>query len=98
MAVSKNNVITRGASGMLGGMLVFRTLNGKTIISNRPKKPTRESPIQKANRTKFRRATFFAKQMMADPVKKAEYWEIAKKLQLPNAYSCDHRIYEKGRN
>jgi hypothetical protein len=88
MAVSKNNVITHGASGMLGGVLVFRSRNGKTFICNRPKKPTKESPVQKENRTKFKRATAFAKQMMLDPAKKAEYWEIAQRLSLPNAYTA----------
>jgi hypothetical protein len=88
MALSRNNVITHGASGMLGGVVVFRTIKGKTYICNRPKKPTRQSVLQKENRTKFRRATAFAKQMMADPSKKAEYWDIAKRLNLPNAYTA----------
>jgi hypothetical protein len=53
-----------------------------------PKKSKKQSPIQKENRTKFKRATVFAKSMMKDPSKKAEYKEIAKKLQLPNAYTA----------
>jgi hypothetical protein len=88
MAISKNNALTHGASGMIGGVIVLKNYNGKTVIANRPKKPTKQSPLQKENRTKFRRATAFAKQMMADPVKKAEYWEKAKELNLPNAYTA----------
>jgi hypothetical protein len=88
MAKSKNNLLTKGLSGMIGKQIVFRTWNGKTFISVAPKKPKKQSPIQKENRTKFKRATIFAKNMMNDPVKKAKYKEIAKKLQLPNAYTA----------
>jgi hypothetical protein len=88
MARSKNNVLTKGLSGMIGKQIVFRTWNGKTFISVAPKKPKKQSPIQKENRSKFKRATIYAKNMMKDPVKKADYLEIAKKLQLPNAYTA----------
>jgi hypothetical protein len=88
MARSKNNLLTKGLSGMVGKQIVFRTWNGKTFISVAPKKPKKQSPIQKENRSKFKRATIYAKNMMKDPVKKAEYREIAKKLQLPNAYTA----------
>jgi hypothetical protein len=88
MARSKNNILTKGLSGMVGKQIVFRTWNGKTFISVAPKKPKKQSPIQKENRTKFKRATVYAKSMMKDPIKKAEYKEIARKLQLPNAYTA----------
>jgi hypothetical protein len=88
MARSKNNVLTKGLSGMVGKQIVFRSWNGKTFISVAPKKPKKQSPVQKENRTKFKRATMYAKSMMKDPVKKAEYKEIAKKLQLPNPYTA----------
>lgn len=73
---------------MLGKQIVFRSWNGKTYISAAPKKPKRQSPIQKENRSKFKRATMYAKNMMKDPAKKAEYKEIALKMQLPNAYTA----------
>jgi hypothetical protein len=88
MAKSKNNILTKGLSGMIGKQIVFRSWNGKTFISVAPKKPKKQSLIQKENRSKFKRATIFAKSMMKDPVKKAEYIGIAKKLQLPNAYTA----------
>jgi hypothetical protein len=88
MARSKNNILTKGLSGMVGKQIVFRSWNGKTFISVTPKKPKKQSIIQKENRTKFKRATIYAKRMMKDPVKKAEYKEIAEKLQLPNAYTA----------
>jgi hypothetical protein len=88
MAISKNNPLTKGASGMIGKTLVFRSWNGKTYMYNRPSKPTKESLQQKENRTKFSRAVAFSRKMMADPLKKAEYKEIAKQQNLPNAYTA----------
>jgi hypothetical protein len=88
MARSKNNVLTKGLSGMVGKQIVFRTWNGKTFISVAPKKPKKQSAVQKENRSKFKRATVYAKSMMKDPIRKAEYKDIAKKLQLPNAYTA----------
>jgi hypothetical protein len=88
MAISKNNPLTKGASGMLGGTLVFRSWNGKTYMSNRPKKPTKESLLQKGNRQKFRLATEFAKRMMKEPARKAEYKQKALELGLTNAYTA----------
>jgi hypothetical protein len=88
MARSNNNILTKGLSGMVGKQIVFRTWNGKTFISVAPKKPKKQSAVQKENRSKFKRATTYAKSMMKDPIRKAEYKEIAKKLQLPNAYTA----------
>jgi hypothetical protein len=88
MAKSINNILTKGLSGMVGKQLVFRTWNGKTFLSVAPKKPKKQSPLQKENRSRFKMATVFAKSMMKDPVKKAEYKEIAKKMKLPNAYTA----------
>ena len=90
MARIHNNIFTQGIKGMVGGTMVFRTFNDKTYVYAKAGKPDKrkQSPLQKENRTKFRRATAFAKSMMKDPAKKAEYWEIAKKLALPNAYTA----------
>jgi hypothetical protein len=88
MARSINNNLTRGLSGMIGGQMVFRTWNGKTYLSNAPSKPRKQSKRQKENRMKFKEATAFAKSMMLDPVKKAEYKAIADRLELPNAYTA----------
>lgn len=88
MARSINNILTKGLSGMVGKQMVFRTWNGKTFISVAPRKPKKQSPLQKENRSRFRNAIAFAKSMMKNPEKKAEYTEIAKKLKLPNAYTA----------
>src|SRR5690349_16980975 len=88
MARTDNNIFTQGISGMIAGQMVFKTWNGKTYVCKSPKKPSKQSPLQKEGRTKFRRATAFAKKMMSDPIKKAQYKEIANELQLPNAYTA----------
>jgi hypothetical protein len=88
MAQSKNNPLTKGLSGMIGNSVVFRTVNGKTIISNRPSKPKFQSALQKENRTKFSRAVAFSKRMMSDPIAKEKYGSIAKQEGLPNAYTA----------
>ena len=82
------NILTKGLSGMIGRQIVFRSWNGKTYISAAPRKPKKQSPLQKENRTRFKMATAFAKKMMKDPEKKAEYLAIAKSLKLPNAYTA----------
>jgi anti-sigma regulatory factor (Ser/Thr protein kinase) len=87
MAQSKNP-LTKGASGMIGKTVVFRTWNGKTFMYNRPSKPKKQSVLQKENRTKFSRAVAFSRSMMAIPERKAEYAEIAKREKLPNAYTA----------
>jgi hypothetical protein len=88
MAISRNNLFTRGASGTVGGNMVFRSWNGKTYICSSPSKPRKQSPIQRENRLKFKMATNFAKAMMKDPAKKEEYKQLAKKMKLPNAYTA----------
>ena len=88
MAISKHNIVTQGLSGMLGNRIVFRHLRGKTIIANRPAKPSRQSELQRANRHRFRNATAFAHAAMRDPQQKAYYWKKANELKLPNAYTA----------
>ncbi len=88
MAIVRSNPIVEGLSGMLGRSLVFKTLRGKIILSNRPSPPKKQSELQRANRSKFRSASFWAKSVLLDPVKKEYYQKKAKKLKLPNAYTA----------
>ena len=88
MAQSINNILTKGLSGMVGGQIVFRSWKGKTFVSVAPKKPKKQSLLQKENRSRFRMATAFAKRMMKDPAKKIEYKALADKMNLPNAYTA----------
>jgi hypothetical protein len=91
MAVMKNSLM-QDISGALGTLL-FRNVQGRIIVSARPSElprswKRRQTPIQKFNRDRFREATHYAKAMMRDPAMKEYYWQIARKLKLPNGYTA----------
>jgi hypothetical protein len=88
MAIVKNNAIIEGISGMVGKSIVFKQVRGKTIMCNRPPKPSTESDQQKENRDRFRKASQWAKTVLQDPEQKAYYQKKAHKLKLPNAYTA----------
>jgi hypothetical protein len=88
MAHVNTNPLIHGLSGMLGRTLVFKTLYGKTIVASRPRPPKTQSESQKANRSKFRDASRWARATLHDPARKAYYQQKAKQLNLPNAYTA----------
>jgi len=88
MATVRTNPLVNGLSGMLGRTIVFKNLRGKTIMASCPKPSKKQSEQQKTNRTKFKRATYWAKSILKDPIKKEYYQRKAKKLKLPNAYTA----------
>ncbi len=73
MSTIKNNPIMKGASGMLGNVVVYREHRGKLIMSNRPKTSGILTPNQKQAKSRFLRAVKYAKKQIADPVAKKEY-------------------------
>jgi ribosomal protein L24 len=87
MAVLQLNALIKGFNGSIGN-LVLRQIGNKTIVSGKPKFKQKESEQQRENRFKFKCATAYAKAAMLDPEKKAAYARIAKKLDLPNAYTA----------
>lgn len=88
MATVRNNLLVSGLSGMLGNTIVFKKWQGKTLVTSRPRAPRKQSAQQKANRSRFRQATLFARQAMLNAEMKAYYQAKAKKLKLPNAYTA----------
>jgi hypothetical protein len=74
MAVFKDNIIMTNVSGAIGKQLVFRKVNGKTLIC---KYPNRSHVVyteeQIGYRTLFARASAYASSILKDPVKKAAY-------------------------
>lgn len=97
MARVTNNRFTEGLSGAVGDML-FRQVNGKTIVSLKPAKPRRPKPqsaLQRANRDNFREATFYAKAIQDDPELKAHYLKKAKRMGLTNAYTAAISEYRR---
>jgi hypothetical protein len=88
MAIVHSNDLIEGLSGMFGDTMVFRKLRGKTIVSQRPKLPKKQSEQQKTNRSKFRKATEWAQFVLENPERKEYYKKKARKLNLPNAYTA----------
>jgi hypothetical protein len=67
MAKQKNNVVTYGLSGKIGDLLIFRRINGKTVISKTPERSKTVTEKQTATRKRFRQVTFYAKAAVANP-------------------------------
>ncbi len=78
MAVSKRNVITRGASGKFADQVVFRQRGDKTVMCKPPCPYPPKTEKQLANQDRFKRANDFAKAAIKDPERKAYYKSIAK--------------------
>lgn len=78
MSKSSNNVVTHGLSGMVGGMLVFKQVNGKTIVAQRPRKSSKApSADQLERQQKFKEAALYAKSIIQDPLYKPLYESLA---------------------
>ena len=78
MAKVKNNIVTQGLSGTLGGQLVFRQTSRGTVVSVAPQAPSGPPTAgQVAQRTRFQQAVVYAKGQSHDPVVQAEYADEA---------------------
>jgi hypothetical protein len=73
MSKINNNPLLKGASGMLGDVVVYRQVRGGVIMANKPKKTETLTENQKPVRDKFKKAVYYAKRQMLDAVSKAEY-------------------------
>jgi hypothetical protein len=73
MAKSENNIITHGLSGKVGDMLVFRTVNGKTIVSVPPSGHHAPTEKQKQQQSRFQEAVIYGKTVMVTPESRALY-------------------------
>jgi hypothetical protein len=79
MAKVKSNVILEGISGKIGGTLVFRRVNGKTILAKAPDMSEREySPAQTTHLNKFQTAKKYGRELKKNPELKAVYQTRAK--------------------
>jgi len=73
------NVAVKGLRGMIGDTLVYRTVNGKTVVSAAPDDTPRvATEKQTAHRERFKLASFYASRAMANPELKAAYEAVAK--------------------
>ena len=79
MSKVKNNIITQGLSGMLGGQLVFRQTSRGTEVSVAPQAPKGPaSAAQTAQRVRFQQAIVYARGRAQDPAVQAEYADDAR--------------------
>lgn len=95
MAKVSNNIIISGLRGRVGNQLVFRLVNGVTIVSRAPEKSDRrkETEAQRKTRTTFRTASQWAKAQLVNPEKKCYYIRLAKAWNLTNAYTAAVKDY-----
>ena len=78
MSKSSNSVVMHGHQGMVGDMLVFKQVNGKTVVSQRPRKsnkPPTEGQLQRQER--FLEASIYAKNAGNNPALKLIYEALA---------------------
>ncbi|MFD2718819.1 hypothetical protein ACFST9_08835 [Hymenobacter monticola] len=79
MAKVKNNIVTQGLSGTLGGQLVFRQTSRGTVVSVAPQAPSGPPTAgQTAQRERFQQAVIYAKGQSQDPAVQAEYADEAR--------------------
>ncbi|GET34717.1 hypothetical protein PbJCM13498_35800 [Prolixibacter bellariivorans] len=82
MAKVGNNIVTTGLSGKLGNLIVFRNVNGKTIVAAAPRERTVEpSEAQLNNQNHFQEAVIYGKSATKDETMKAAYEAAAKEGQ-----------------
>jgi signal peptidase I len=87
MAKQKGNVVTHGLRGKVGDLLVFRQVDGETVVSKIPETPKRVSEGQLKHQKRFQRATIYGKSVAADPQLKGLYDAEAKKKKGVTAYN-----------
>lgn len=80
MTKLKKNLFLQGASGMLGSQLVYRTVDGTTIVSSRPIRRTAPSKAQQRQITRFKYASIYGKAVQEDPALGPIYEAAAAKL------------------
>jgi hypothetical protein len=79
MAISRSNILVHSLSGRIGRQVVFRFVNGKTIVSASPDfSGVTWSKDQKDHRARFREAAKQAKALAADPEIRKKYEEKLK--------------------
>lgn len=96
MATLSSNSPLQGMRGSLGG-LVFRSFNGKTVVSAEPNirrvKPKDQSDRQRQTRINFKEASQYAKTILRDERMREHYQCQARKLKLPNPYTAALKAY-----
>lgn len=80
MATFKKNLYLQGASGMLGGQLVYKTVDGRTVVSSPPVRKSAFSEAQLKQMTRFKYVSAYAKAALVDEQLGPVYDEAFKRL------------------
>jgi hypothetical protein len=83
MAKQERNVVTYGLRGKIGDLLIFRQVDGKTVVSKIPAFPKTVSEKQAAQRMRFQQAVIYAKAAIMSPEMEELYKAAAKKGKCP---------------
>jgi hypothetical protein len=87
MAIATSS-LHRGFSGATGDF-IFRTYNGKTIVSLRPVyRNETNTEARRVARERFQEATFYAHDAMERVKERSYYKQKAKQLGFPNGYTA----------
>ena len=88
MARTTQNIILRQLSGQVGKQLVIKHYGKKAVITAYPDmSKVKPSGLQKTKRKAFAKAVAYAKAIIKDPVKKAQYAKKVKKGQFVFNYA-----------
>jgi hypothetical protein len=99
MAIVKNNPVLEGCSGKLGRTLVYRQMNGKTIVQSAPVRKAPYTAAQKKQQGRFGEAMAYAKGLLQDKATWEYYTALAKaKGKGWNAYNLVISEYMENRN
>ena len=90
------NSLVNGLSGKLGNA-VLRRRGSRTYMSQRPRINENQEPTEKMKlqRERFRRTAAYAKQILKDPVARAQYEQIASQKEFMNAFTVAVKDYLK---
>lgn len=91
MAKSRNNIVTAGLSGGIGNQLVFKQVNGETIVAKYPNRKGSSTP----KHNKFAKATVYAKNALQNAALKKVYADQAAKRPGVSAYAMAVADYLK---
>jgi hypothetical protein len=74
MALQKRNSVIHGLSGTINQQLLFKQYSYGTVVSKMPDR-SKVVPSEKqiASNTEFRKAVQYAREILNDPIRRAEY-------------------------
>lgn len=106
MAINKKNLAVIGMQGMLGKMLVFKSVRGKTVVSMRPVQSGTATEAQLQVQQNFKEASRRAVKILEDAALKLYYesfakgsdknaynWALKDCLSIPEIKSVDTKVY-----